>query len=81
MLVPGRVYDWALAYDPAGNGGLGVLSVTLGGESVVYDLKKGDKAEGGRFDRFGLFSINNDGGHGQVNIYFDDLKYTAAPAR
>ena len=79
VLVPGRVYDWALVYDPAANGGLGSIRATLGGESCTFDLKQGDRAEGTRFDRFGLFSVNNDGGHAQLRIYFDDLKYTAAP--
>ena len=82
VLVPGRAYDWSLVYDPLANSGFGSIRVALGTESFTYDLRKGDRAEGGRFDRFGLFSLHNDGGHGQVKIYFDDLKYTAAsPAR
>jgi hypothetical protein len=44
-------------------------------------LKKGDKAEGAHFDRFGLFTHHNDGGHGQVKIFFDDLRYTTASAK
>jgi hypothetical protein len=82
LLVPGRTYDWALAYDPTANDGLGAIRVTLGRESATFNFKKGDKAEGGHFDRFGLFTLHNDGGHGQVKIFFDDLKYTVAgPAR
>jgi len=77
VLIPGRAYDWTLTYDPTAKNGLGVVRVTLGGESFSLDLKKGDKVQGGQFDRFGLFSIHNDSGHALVKIWFDDLKYTA----
>jgi len=77
VLISGRAYDWTLTYDPSANNGLGAIRVTLGGESLTFDMKKGDKAQGGEFDRFGLFSIHNDGGHAPVKIWFDDLKYTA----
>jgi hypothetical protein len=43
------------------------------------DLKAGQKAEGARLDRFGLFT-STIGGQ-MVKIYFDDLRYTAARAR
>jgi hypothetical protein len=76
LLVPGRVYEWSIVYDPRGAGGNGSIRVTLGDESFTYDLRKGDKAEGARLDRFGLLSSNNPGGHAQVKIYFDDLQYT-----
>ncbi len=76
VLIPGRAYDWTLTYDPAAAGGLGAVRVTLGGEAFTFDLKKGDKAQGGEFDRFGFFSIHNDGGHAPVKIWFDDLKYS-----
>lgn len=79
VLIPGRVYDWTLTYDPSANNGLGAVRVTLGGESFAFDLKKGDKAQGGQFDRFGLFSIHNDGGHAPIKIWFDNLTYTASP--
>lgn len=79
LLVPGRTYEWSLDYDPSGNHGLGVIRVTLGRDAAVFNLKAGDKKAGARFDHFGLFSLNNDGGHGQVKIYWDDLKYTAVP--
>ncbi|MBI3880982.1 MAG: hypothetical protein HY301_13100 [Verrucomicrobia bacterium] len=80
VLIPGRAYDWTLTYDPTANGGLGSIRVTLGAESFTFDLKRGDKAQGGQFDRFGLFSVNNDGGHAQAKIWFDDLKYSAGRA-
>jgi hypothetical protein len=76
VLVPGHVYEWALAYDPAADGGKGVIEVTLGKESVRLPLKEGHKAEGARFDRFGLFTANVGGQ--LVRIYLDDLQYTSA---
>jgi hypothetical protein len=80
VFVPKKVYDWKLVYDPAGNGGTGTITATLGDESVTLALKAGDKARGASLDRFGLFTGHRGGSF--VRIYFDDLKYTAArPAR
>ena len=45
VLVPGKVFDWSLVYDPAANGGQGELRVTLGKESVTLALAKGVKTE------------------------------------
>ncbi len=63
-------------YDPDAEGGLGAIRVTLGQESVTHVLKKGIKAQGAAFDRFGLFT-STIGGQ-VVKIYLDDLRYTAA---
>ncbi|HEX4591071.1 MAG TPA: hypothetical protein VH120_14130, partial [Gemmataceae bacterium] len=76
VLTPGKVYDWSLVYDPAGEGGNGAVTVTLGKDSVTLPLKKGMKAQGTSFDRFGVFTSNIGGQI--VRIYLDDLKYTAA---
>jgi hypothetical protein len=38
VIVPGKVYDWSLVYDPAGHGGDGEIAVTLGDESVSLAL-------------------------------------------
>lgn len=75
VLVPGTVYDWSLVYDPDAEGGRGAVRVTLGNESVTLRLREGVKAQGGRFDRFGLFTSNIGGQI--VRLYVDDLKYTA----
>jgi hypothetical protein len=75
ILTPGKVFDWSLVYDPAANSGQGELRVTLGKETATLPLKKGVKAEGAHFDRFGLF--NSTIGGQLVRIYLDDLKYTA----
>jgi hypothetical protein len=76
VLTPGKVYDWSLVYDPTAEGGNGAITVTLGKESVTLPLKKGLKAQGATFDRFGVFTPNIGGQI--VRIYLDDLKYTAA---
>jgi hypothetical protein len=76
VLVPGRVYDWSLVYDPAAKSGQGAIQVTLGKETYTHVLKQGIKTQGARFDRFGLFT-STIGGQ-VVKIFLDDLKYTAA---
>lgn len=77
-LKPGRSYDWSLIYDPAAAGGAGEIRLTLGDESVTLPLKPGRRAEGARFDRFGLFSVYPGGQ--LVKLYIDDLSYTASRA-
>jgi hypothetical protein len=80
VLTPGKVYDWSLVYDSAAENGTGAVTVTLGTESVTLPLRKGVKAQGATFDRFGLFTSTIGGQI--VRIYLDDLKYTATrPAR
>jgi hypothetical protein len=76
VLVPGRVYEWTLSYDPSASGGKGALRVTLGKESVTLTLREGHRAQGSRFDRFGFFTAYQGGQ--LVRIFFDDLRYTAA---
>ena len=48
--------------------------LTLDKEAITLNLKPGQKAAGGRFDRFGLFSVYPGGS--QVKVYLDDLTYT-----
>jgi hypothetical protein len=79
VLTPGKAYDWSLVYDPTAEEGRGAATVTLGKESVTLALKKGVKAQGARFDRFGVFTPKVGGQI--VRLYLDDLKYTAAPAK
>jgi hypothetical protein len=76
VLTPGKVYDWSLVYDPTAEGGNGAITVTLDKESVTLALKKGLKAQGASFDRFGLFTPSVGGQI--VRLYLDDLTYTAA---
>ena len=79
LLVPQKVFDWKMVYDPAGEVGGGSLTATLGTESVTLPLKPGDKTIGGIFDRFGLFTSHIGGSY--VKIYFDDLEYTTGNTR
>ncbi|MFO0842251.1 MAG: hypothetical protein U0797_07605, partial [Gemmataceae bacterium] len=71
ILPDGRPHEWSLEYSPTGDG---EITVTLDRRSVRLGLKKGHKATGARFDRFGLVTTWIDG-NGQL-IYFDDLTYT-----
>ncbi len=70
----GSSHPWSLEYSPAGAGGRGQITVRLGTHAVHLDLKKGDRAAGARFDRFGIVTTWVDGNGQQV--YFDDLTYT-----
>jgi hypothetical protein len=73
--TPKQVYNWTLKYDPAAADGRGALTVTLGEAGATLELEPGIKAEAAIFDRFGFFPS---GGGGMVQIFFDDLKYTAS---
>jgi hypothetical protein len=75
VLVPSKTYDWRLVYDPEGSQGKGSIKVDLGGESITFDLRPGQKSQGAVFDRFGLFTSRTGGQ--MVKIYLDDLQYTA----
>jgi hypothetical protein len=76
VLAPGKVQTWSLEYDPDADNGKGAVRVTLDNESVTLHLKKGVKAQGAHFDRFGLFTSTTGGQ--MVKIYLDDIKYTAS---
>ena len=75
VLEPNKTYQWSLKYDPNAANGLGAIDVNLGDESTTLVLRKGIKASGATFDRFGMFT-STIGGQ-VVKIYLDDLQYTA----
>lgn len=75
VLKPGKIYHWSLIYDPTAASGNGEIRLTLGMESVLLVLKKGIKAQGTSFDRFGVFT-SPIGGQ-VVRLFLDDLNYTA----
>lgn len=75
VLEPNKTYDWSLKYDPNAANGQGAIDVHLGDESTTLVLRKGIKANGATFDRFGMFT-STIGGQ-VVKIYLDDLQYTA----
>jgi hypothetical protein len=72
-----KVRDWSLAYDPAGAGGRGQITVALDGQTCALELARGAKAIGATFDRFGICSTWIDGN--SVTVYFDDIQYTVGP--
>jgi hypothetical protein len=73
VLPDGSAHDWTLAYKPDAAGG-GRITVTLDKKRVTLDVPANHRAEGARFDRFGLVTTWIDGNGQQV--YFDDLTYT-----
>jgi hypothetical protein len=77
LLIPdGKPRRWSFTYDPAANEGKGEMRVTLDRESVTLSLPAGHKAQGARYDRFGV-CIARAGGQ-RLRVYFDDLKYTVS---
>jgi hypothetical protein len=68
----GVPHKWSLKYDPAGNKGGGSVTVTLNDETAICHLDEGHKADGARFDRFGLLPVlkSADGGG---EVWFDDV--------
>jgi hypothetical protein len=46
-----------LKYDPAGNNGGGVVSLTIDDETAICHLDAGHKADGATFNRFGLMPV------------------------
>lgn len=69
-----RTFDFD--YDPAANGGVGRVTVTLDGEPpFTLDLTPEQRKAGATFDRFGLMSFRRGGKYS--TLYFDDLTYTA----
>ncbi len=68
----GAVHDWSLRYDPHANNGLGAITVTLDQETSVCHLDPGHKADGGRFNRFGILNVVKHADSGG-EIWLDDL--------
>ena len=73
----GQAHDFSMLYDPAANGGLGQVIVTLDSLSQQFNLTTSDRSAGATFDHFGLFGFSPDGNF--VEPWFDDLSYTVAP--
>ena len=76
MFMPdGRHYDWTMEYDPAGEGGRGVIQFTINGETTTRVLNAGDRKKGATFNRFGVFNLGGANSKHCV-VWFDDLTYT-----
>src|SRR5262249_61984977 len=73
-----RRHEFAFQYDPEANAGIGRCTLTLDGKSFVLDLTRERRQAGPTFHRFGMRNMR--GGGKLVEIYFDDLTYTARRA-
>jgi hypothetical protein len=65
----GVPHAWSLRYDPTGDGS---VEATLDGEKITFQLEPGHKADGAKFDRFGIItalkSVDDPG-----EFWLDDL--------
>jgi len=53
----GALHTWSIRYDPAANHGSGAVTVTVDDETSVCNLSPGHKADGARFNRFGILPV------------------------
>lgn len=70
---------WSLVYDPAGNGGQGVVTATIGTETAVCNLDTNHKTDGATFDRFGILNVTKSADSGS-EIWLDDVAIGDSPA-
>jgi hypothetical protein len=56
-LPAGRAYEWSLVYEPDGAQGRGQITVTFGGITASCELTEGHKADGAKFNRFGIVNV------------------------
>lgn len=70
-------HEWALRYEPDGNGGGGRVVGTFDGREIVVDLDAAHKADGASLDRFGLLNVvkSADGGG---ELWLDDVTINGA---
>jgi hypothetical protein len=50
-------HSWSLTYDPAANDGNGAIVATFDDQRAVCNLEPDHKADGARFNRFGLLNV------------------------
>jgi len=67
-----KVYEWSIEYDPKANGGKGSIRATMGGETSVCDLDASHKADGAKFNRFGLLTVMKQWDTGG-EVWIDDV--------
>ena len=53
----GALHRWSLTYDPNGHGGTGSITATIDDETSVCHLDPGHRADGAKFDRFGILTV------------------------
>jgi hypothetical protein len=64
-------------YDPKANNGVGRFTVQFDGQTQTRDLTPEQRKAGATMDHFGIMNIRRGGKY--VDVYFDDLTYTARP--
>jgi hypothetical protein len=70
----GKPHKWSMHYDPKA-GEAGRIDLTFDDQKLSVDVRLKDRKAGAKFDRFGLFNVQ-EGGH-YVEVYVDDLTFTA----
>jgi hypothetical protein len=66
-------------YDPKANNGVGRIIATLDGQQITLDLTPEQRQAGAKMDRFGIMNIRRGGKY--VDVYFEDIAYTAWPPK
>jgi hypothetical protein len=76
IFVPrGDKHPFTFQYDPAGNKGVGRITMSIDDIVHTLDLTPQQRAAGAKFNRFGLMNIRRGGKY--VTVYLDDISYTA----
>jgi hypothetical protein len=70
---------WTLKYDPHGNGGLGVVTATIGEHTALCNLDKSHKQDGAAFTHFGILNVIKSVDSGS-EVWFDDISINGNPA-
>ncbi len=65
-------HTWSFHYDPAAHDGRGGLSATIDGQTIECTLDEGHRADGARFDRFGIMTVLKSADH-PGEVWLDDL--------
>jgi hypothetical protein len=68
----GKPHRWSLDYDPAGAEGRGEITFKIDDRTYRLTLAEGHRAEGARFDHFGIWNVQTPGD--QLELYVDDLE-------
>jgi len=73
LFANGVAHRWSLRYDPAGNNGGGLVTTVLDGETLLMKLDPGHKADGARFNRFGILNVMKSADD-RGSLWLDDLE-------
>jgi hypothetical protein len=67
----GTPHDFSFTYDPAAEGGRGLITFILDGTEYTLALDPSHRPDGATFNRFGVFNQQTTGG--AMEVFFDDL--------